>query len=201
MAYQLELRYAELARDEETAIVGAPGGTRQTGDAGTSGTAREMASLQSQLDASVTVDAALYTTYDQLEAGIIQAHKACYDAGGNPSYMIVDSQNASYLPEFVRSTARQRDIGNSTELYHVIDLYASQFGQLDVVLDRFCDDAVLLLDFNYLATPVLRPTTDWELARTGDSINRQILRESTFAVLNDKSCAMVDSVPTNLAAV
>lgn len=62
------------------------------------------------------------------------------------------------------------------------------------------NNAVLLLDFNYLATPVLRATRDWPLAKVGDSDRRQILRESTFAVLNSKAHAIVDNVPTTLTA-
>jgi hypothetical protein len=58
--------------------------------------------------------------------------------------------------------------------------------------------AILLLDFNYLATPVLRATRDWPIAKGGDSDKRQILRESTFAVLNSKAHAIVDAIPNNL---
>ena len=68
-----------------------------------------------------------------------------------------------------------------------------------MILDRNQDDCYLLLDFNYLATPVLRPTADWPIAKAGDSDKRQILRESTYAVLSTKSCAMVDNVTGGLA--
>lgn len=187
-----------MANDEELAIVGAPGGTRQTGAAGDASTAREMASLQSQLDAAVIVDATAFTTVAQLEAGILDAHEATYALGGNPSYLITNPGNARYLANFAYAAGRQRDLRNERQLVNVIDLLVNPFGELDVVLDRNIDDSMLLLDFNYLATPVLRPTTDWPLAKTGDSENRQILRESTYAVLNTEAHAMVDSVPTNL---
>jgi hypothetical protein len=78
------------------------------------------------------------------------------------------------------------------------DNSCNPYGELDVILDRNADDSMTLLDFNYLATPVLRPTTDWPLAKTGDSENRQILRESTFAVLNSEAHAAVINIPTNL---
>ena len=198
MSYQLELRYSELANDEELAIVGAPGGTRQTGAAGDASTAREMASLQSQLAAGVIEDGVGYTTVANLEAGILAAHQSTYELGGNPSYMVCNPGNSLYIADFARQTNRNRDIRNERTVVHVVDLYASPFGELDVILDRHIDDSIVLLDFNYLATPVLRPTTDWPLAKTGDSENRQILRESTFAVLNTEAHAMVDNVPTNL---
>jgi len=93
---------------------------------------------------------------------------------------------------------RHRDIRNEKKIINVIDLYVSNFGELDVVIDRNSDDAVKLIDFNFTQTPVLRATTDWELAKVGDSIRRQILREGTFAVLNDKACGAIDAVPASL---
>jgi hypothetical protein len=201
MSYQLELRYSEMANDEELAIMGKPGGTRQTGDAGSSSTAREMASLISQLDAGVTVDGTTYTTVAHLEDGILAAHLATYDLGGNPSYLITNPANAQYIANFAYAAGRSREIHNGSDdrkLVNVIDLLVNPYGELDVILDRHADDSMTLLDFNYLATPVLRPTTDWPLAKTGDSENRQILRESTYAVLNSEAHAVVVNIPTNL---
>lgn len=198
MAYQLELRYGELANDEELAIMGAPGGSRQTAVAGSSGTGREMASLFVQLDASVTSDGVGYTTTAEAEAGILAAHLATYSAGGNPSYLFTDPARSQHIAAFAYASGRQRDIRNEKQLVNVIDLYVSNYGELDVVLDRNQDDAYYLLDFNYLATPVLRPTRDWPIAKAGDSDIRQILRESTFAVLNTKAHAAIDNIPASL---
>lgn len=198
MAFQLERIYGEMANDEELAVNGAPGGTRQAGAAGTGSTPREMASLVSQLDASVVTDASAFTLIGQLEDAIISAHKTVYEAGGNPGYLVVDPQNSLYISDFARSANRTREIGNEKTVVNVVDLYVSNFGELDVVIDRNSDDAVKGLDFEYLATCVLRPTTDWELAKIGDSMRRQVLREGTFAVLNDKAHFAIDSVPTNL---
>ena len=157
-----------------------------------------MASIHSQLDASVVVDGTAYTTVAQLEAGLLDAHLATYDAGGNPSYLFTNPANAKYISSFAYTAGRQRDIRNERRLVNVIDLYVSHYGELDVVLDRNQDACFLLLDFAYLATPVLRPTDDWPIAKAGDSDKRQILRESTFAVLNTKAHAMVDNIPASL---
>ena len=208
MAYQLELRYGELANDEEFAIVGNPGalGARQVKVAGSSGTGREMASFHNQLDASVVVDSATsqplsmpITTVPQLEADLLAAHLACYNAGGNPSYLMTNPLNAQYISNFAFTAGRQRDIRNERRFINVIDLYASHYGELDVVLDRNQDDCYLGIDFNYFATPVLRPTRDWPIAKVGDADKRQILREATNAVLNTKAHFMVDNIPASLA--
>ena len=198
MAYQLELRYGELANDEELAIIGAPGGTRQVAVAGNSVTAREMASLFVQLDAAVVSDAVAFTTVAELEAALLAAHQATYDLGGNPSYLTVDPARSNHIAAFAYAAGRQRDIHNEKKIVNVIDLYVSNFGELDVILDRNQDDALYLLDFNYLATPVLRPTRDWPIAKVGDADTRQILRESTFAVLNTRAHAAIDNVPASL---
>lgn len=210
MAFQLERIYGELANDEELAVNGAPGGTRQTGAAGDGTTAREMACLFSQLPAAaatgtvqdaggiLNVTGAAITTVANLEASIIDAHRACYEAGGNPSYMVMDPTRSLHISDFARATGRTRDIRNEKTVVNVVDLYVSNFGELDIVIDRHSDDAIKGLDFEYLATAVLRPTTDWELAKVGDSMRRQVLREATFAVLNDTAHFAIDNVADTL---
>lgn len=201
MAYQLELRYGELANDEEMAIVGAPGGTRQTAVAGDASNARKMASIYAQVNAANIIDAATATLVSDLESYLLEAHLATYSDGGNPGYAVTDPLTAGYFAGFALSAGRSRDLRNDKTLVNVIDLYVSTYGELDVVLDRNMtqtNNAILLLDFNYLATPVLRPTRDWPIAKTGDSEKRQILRESTFAVLNTFAHAIVNNVPKNL---
>jgi hypothetical protein len=199
MAYQLELRYGEMANDEELAIMGAPGGTRQTAVAGDATTAREMASFFTQLDGSVTADATAVSTVPALETMLLGVHLAVYGAGGNPSYMFVDPTRSQHIASFAYTAGRSRDLHNEKTLVSVIDLYVSNYGELDVILNRQQDDQIALIDFNYLATPVLRPTRDWPIAKLGDSDVRQILRESTFAVLNTKAHGSVDNVAASLA--
>ena len=56
------------------------------------------------------------------------------------------------------------------------------------MIDRNIEaDTMIGFDPEYAATCILRPTTDWELAKVGDSMRRQVLREGTYAVLNDKA--------------
>ena len=99
------------------------------------------------------------------------------------------------MSSFALASGRQRDIRNERKIVNVIDLYVSTYGELDVVLDRNMEaGTMLLVDFNYTATPVLRPTADWPIAKQGDSDKRQILWEGTFAVLNSRAHAAVTGV-------
>lgn len=187
MAFQLERIYGELANDEEFTVVG----SQQAGNAGTTSVAREMKSLVPQLDASVVLAS---TTATDGEDQVVAAHQACYEAGGNPNTLVVSPSSSVLIAEFAKAAGRNRDIANSKSIYNVVDLYVSPFGELDVVIDRHIEaDVVIGLDPEYAATAILRPTTDWELAKVGDSLRRQVLRESTFCVLNDKAHFAVTS--------
>ena len=202
MAYQLELRYGELANDQEYAAVG----TQQTKVAGqaTDGDApmfipnppaRKMTSFVPQLDASVVVDGSAATDVEGVEEALLSAHLACYMEGGNPSYLVTDPKTAGVVSAMAMAAGRHRDIRNERKIVNVIDLYVSTYGELDVVLDRNMEaGTMLLVDFNYASTPVLRPTADWPLAKVGDSDKRQILWEGTYAVLNSKAHAAVTGV-------
>ena len=207
MAYQLELRYGELANDEEIAIIGSPGGTRQTATVGTQSVARKFACFQVQMLAGTNAASCVVTsaaiTLAALEIDLLTVHEGCYGKGGNPSYLVVPPKVAKYIAAFAGATGRQRDIRNERRIINVVDLYVTPFGELDIVLDRHAENngqggtaenLMAGFDFQYSATPVLRATRDWPLAKTGDAENRQILRESTYSVLNTDACFMVDSI-------
>jgi hypothetical protein len=202
MAYQLELRYGELANDQEWAVVGAQQtqvlGQAADGDAPMytpNPPARKMTSFVPQLDSSVVIDGSGATDAAGVEELLLEAHLATYMAGGNPSYLITDPATAGIVSSFALAAGRQRDIRNERKIVNVIDLYVSTYGELDVVLDRNMEaGTMLLVDFNYAATPVLRPTADWPIAKVGDSDKRQILWEGSFAVLNAKAHAAVTGV-------
>jgi hypothetical protein len=220
MAYQLELRYGELANDQEFAVVG----MSQTKNAGAANAltsdptcypedgvtpqippfpdpqgvvtgARLMESFVPQLDDSVVLDGSGATTPEEVESILLDAHLATYMKGGNPSYLVTDPKTAGIVSSFALAAGRQRDIRNERKIVNVIDLYVSTYGELDVVLDRNMEaGTMLLVDFNYTATPVLRPTADWPIAKMGDSDKRQILWEGTYAVLNTSAHAAVTGV-------
>lgn len=195
MAFQLERIYGELANDEEFAVVGA----QQAGAAGDSSTAREMKSFVPQLAAGVVSDETATTTVAGLEDNLVATHQACYELGGNPGYLVVSPSRSLHISDFARASGRNRDIRNEKTVVNVVDLYVSNFGELDVVIDRNIEaDTMIGFDPEYAATAVLRPTTDWELAKVGDSMRRQVLREGTYAILNDGAHFAMTNVPASL---
>jgi hypothetical protein len=195
MAFQLERIYGELANDEEFAVVG----SQQAGAAGDSSTAREMKSFVPQLAAGVVSNETTTTTVAGLEDNLVATHQACYDLGGNPGYLVVSPSRSLHISDFARASGRNRDIRNEKTVVNVVDLYVSNFGELDVVIDRNIEAGTMIgFDPEYAATAVLRPTTDWELAKVGDSMRRQVLREGTYAVLNDGAHFAMTNVPASL---
>ena len=196
MAYQLELRYGELANDQEYAVVG----VQTAKSAGKADEARMMASFVPQLSDDVVVDGSAAKTAAEVEDLLLSAHLATYMEGGNPSYLVTDPKTAGLVSAMAMAAGRTRDIRNERQIVNVIDLYVSTYGELDVVLDRNMEaGTMLLVDFNYAATPVLRPTADWPIAKVGDSDKRQILWEGTYAVLNDSAHAAVTGVDLDAA--
>jgi len=217
MAYQLELRYGEMANDEELAVIGGPNGTAagQIAVVGSSVAAREMAAIQIQCtngrNGGTLVVASVAITIAALEAEMLLQHELCYDLGGNPGYLVVPPRVATFIAAFAAAAGRERDFGAGYSVVNVVDLYVSPFGELDVVLDRHAvrsgqdgnvnTDGNMMFgcDFQYLATPVLRATRDFALATTGDAMNREIIRESTCAVLNTDAhfviTAINDAIP------
>lgn len=219
MAYQLELRYGELANDEELAIIGGPNGSPQgqTRVAGSSTVGRELESFQQMMisgrngsgTAGITAPLDIVSAaanIDQLEEELLQQHERCYDLGGNPGYLVVPPKVARFIAGFAASAGRERDYGTGRAVVNVVDLYVSPFGELDVIIDRHAqrslqdgntdtDNNIMAgIDFQYLATPVLRATRDFPLARTGDADNREVLRESTFAVLNTDAHFLIGGI-------
>jgi hypothetical protein len=168
----------------------------------------QIETVNTALSANTVGDCTGDTTYTEVETELLDVHEAVYFAGGNPTYLVVSPNKSRVISSFILSGGRSRDIRNERRLVNVVDLYVSNFGELDVVIDRNMvsidttgtvantqTDDMFVLDFNYLATPVLRATRDWPIAKLGDSDRRQILRESTFAVLADLSQGLVTNVP------
>ncbi len=209
MNYQMLKRKLAMIRDEESAVAGdAGGGGRQTGVAGDASTERELTSVYSQVDSGnilfatadrLTGGTAITTTLE-LETVMIETMQALFDGGGDGQYIITDSLVAGYFPTFALSAGRNVDVVGG-ELFNYVDIYRSQFGSYDVVIDRSMTNtahAMLLMDFEYSETPILDPTQDYALAKDGDRERREIVRESTYALTNSKAAAIVDKIPAAL---
>ena len=162
----------ELKRDLEFTFVGRNGaavaGVETT-------TAREMASALNMIDAgNVIAGGAAALT----ETMLLNAHKAIFNAGGEPDILMIKPADALIVAGFAAATGRMRDFRDQKTITNVVDLYVSPWGDLRVVINRF-----LLATVAFLYSPdmfkkaVLRPWTRETLAKDGDAVRTMVVGE------------------------
>jgi len=123
--------------------------------------------------------------------------KSVWNAGGNPTMIMVGPFNKQKLSGFTGNSTRF-DAGADATLYTSVDVYASDFGQLQVVPNRFSRDRdAWVLDMDYWGVAFLRDFTMHELSKTGDSEKRQLLLEATLESRNEAASGVVADVTTS----
>jgi hypothetical protein len=206
IAYQIAKRAKELKRDMEATITGNQ--AEVTGDAST---ARKLGSLGAWVATNDDLSSAgspasggagntARTDGTQrvfTEASLKSVIKSVWNAGGDPSMIMVGPFNKQKLSGFTGNSTRF-DAGADATLYTSVDVYASDFGQLQVVPNRFSRDRdAYVLDMNYWAIAFLRDFTMHELSKTGDSEKRQLLVEATLESRNEAASGMVADLTTS----
>lgn len=206
MAYQMEKRMKELKRDIEAALT-----DNGAFVAGNDTTARELAGFPAWLTTNtsfgggagadpVTIGSTARTdgtqrafTEDLLKAVL----QDCFTNGGNPSMAVVGAFNKRKASEFTGSATRM-DKSEDKKLYAAIDVYVSDFGEVKFVPDRFSRARdCLLIDPEFAATAYLRPFDTVDLAKTGDTVRKQILAELTLEMKNEAAHGGVYDLTTS----
>ena len=205
IAYQIAKKAKELKRDMEAMLT-----TNNAEVAGNATTAREMGSLGAWV---ITNDnkAADGTTGSGIgntartdgtqraftEAQLKDVIKSVWNAGGDPSMIMCGPVNKQKLSGFTGNSTRF-DAGADATLYTSVDVYASDFGQLQVVPNRFSRDRdAYVLDMEYFGVAFLRDFSMHELAKTGDSEKRQLLVEATLESRNEAASGLVADLTTS----
>ena len=205
IAYQIAKKAKELKRDMESTltsnnleVTGSASAARQLGalgswvvtndDLGASG-----ASGAGAGNAAHTNGTQRAFTESQLKSVI----KSVWNAGGDPSMIMVGPFNKQKLSGFTGNSTRF-DAGADATLYTSVDVYASDFGQLQVVPNRFSRDRdAYVLDMDYWGVAFLRDFSMHELAKTGDSEKRQLLVEATLESRNEAASGSVMDLTTS----
>jgi hypothetical protein len=205
LAYQIAKRAKELKRDMEATITG---NIAEVG--GNSTTARKMGTLGSWVTTNDDLASdgasgagagnAAHTDGTQrafTEAQLKSVIKSVWNAGGDPSMVMVGPFNKQKLSGFTGNSTRF-DAGADATLYTSVDVYASDFGQLQVVPNRFSRDRdAYVLDMEYWGRAFLRDFSMHELAKTGDSEKRQLLVEATLESRNEAASGLVADLTTS----
>ena len=134
------------------------------------------------------------TDRDLTLAMIDEAMQAAYTDGGQPNMLVVSPAKKVAFSDLNGGSVATNQINytapREAAIVGSVSLYLSDFGQLNVVIDRFAsDDRVYLLDSDYASICTL-PSRNFavsELARTGDSEKFQIVTEWTLKVSAPKA--------------
>ena len=206
IAYQIAKRAKELKRDMEATVTG-----NQAEVTGNASTARKLGSLGAWVATNDDLSSAgspasggagntARTDGTQrvfTEASLKSVIKSVWNAGGDPTMVMVGPFNKQKLSGFTGNSTRF-DAGADATLYTSVDVYASDFGQLQVVPNRFSRDRdAWVLDMNYWGVAFLRDFTMHELAKTGDTEKRQLLVEATLESRNEGASGLVADLTTS----
>ena len=213
-SYQLAKRGREIKRDMEFALT-----RNQASSAGGTGTARSLASLESWLATNKTsvgtgtaqttpgfssgtvlapTDSTVQGTFTR--ASLNDVIQKCWTEGGDPKIIMVGPFNKTVASTFSNIATLYKNVpGNSQgTILAGADLYVSDFGQHQIVPNRFQRDrTVLVLDMEYLGVATLRDMETTPLAKTGDSDRTQLLTEFTLVVKNEKASGKVTDCTTS----
>ena len=109
---------------------------------------------------------------------------------------MVGPHNKQVVSQFTgRSQARQ-NIG-ANKIQAAADLYASDFGDIKVIPNRFSRErSAIVMDPEYASVAFLRPIFTYDLAKTGDSIRKDMRVEYTLEMRNEAAFGVIADINT-----
>lgn len=205
MDYQKAKSMKELKRDVESALL-----NNNAKVAGNDTTARELAGVESWIATNTSAggsgadptgdgtDARTDGTQRAFTEALLQGVIAgCADSGGEPDVIMVGSFNKQALSAFTGNATRFTQSAEQT-LMPAIDVYKSDFGELQVVYNRFSRArSALVLDTDMWAMAVLRDFQSTPLAKSGDYEREQVLVEYTLEAREEAANGIVADLTTS----
>lgn len=209
LAKQIAYKLKELKRDMESMLT-----DNVAASAGSSGTARSSAGLPAFLRTNVSrgTGGADGTTSGSGDSGYVNAAATdgttraitetllksviadCWSQGAEPSVVICGASQKQAISAFTGNATRFKEAEDS-KINAAIDVYISDFGELQIVPSRFSRSRdVLVLDPNYARVTYLNPTSQKELARTGHAERRLISVEYGLQVDNEKAHGVIADI-------
>jgi hypothetical protein len=135
------------------------------------------------------------TTRDFTEELLKVQLRSAWNNGGDPDKIFVGGKQKQAMSTFAGNATRM--IGaEDKELVAAIDVYRSDFGDLQIMPNRYSDPdtnngTAFILQCDMWALSYLRQFQIHPLAKTGDSEREQILVEYTLEARNEKASAAV----------
>lgn len=174
MAHQLAKASKELKRDMETSLL-----ADNAAAAGNATTARETRGAANWITSNVTDAGTSGTHAAVVEADIIAVAEATWNAGGEPSTMLLGATNKKLVTAMSGRADAVRSVSDDNmSIYNAVDVYVSDFGTFNITLDRYCDqDVVYFLDHDMWSVDYLRDFQTVDIAKEGDSEKKMLLVE------------------------
>lgn len=201
LAYSMSMRAKEIKRDMETAICG-----KQNKTAGDATTARATRGVESWISTNASRGTSGANSSGAVtdgtqrvftEAMLKDVLQQCFDAGADPSVVVVGGFNKQKISGFTgRASARQMIDANTIEAG--VDIFASDFGQLAIQPSRFSRGrSALCLDANFVSVAYLRDFETYELGKTGDASTQAILAEWGVCMHEEAAHGIVADLTTS----
>jgi hypothetical protein len=183
MAYQMSLAALELKRDMEYGLLQQTSGSSPRAvksvrywvtDNTDNGGGSWAAGAYNTTDGTAPTDG---TQRAFTEAQLKNVLQKIYTAGGDPDTILLPPAAKQTFSTFTGNATRF-DKSEDAKLYASIDVYVSDFGELTAVPSRFQRTRdVFVLQSDKWALAYLRPFQPFDLATTGDAVNKQIVAE------------------------
>ena len=211
LAYQIAKRSAELKRDQEyTMLQGA------VAAAGNTTTARGTASLQAfiktnydmqtnganpsytTVPTSARTDGNVRTFTETILKNVVQQ---VWTSGGTPKILMTGPVNKQRVSGFSGIASARYNLNGGDRPATIIgaaDIYVSDFGQIQVVPNRFQRERdAFVIDPDYAKVTTLRPYQQIELAKTGDAEKRMLIVEWGHKVLAENAHGIAADLVTS----
>ena len=165
-------------------------GVSQAAVVGSASAARKMASADQMI--TTTLDAGSNSTDALTEAKLLTLHQTCYEAGSDPSILMVKPADAGIISGFTTASSRTRDFGQSKTLTAAVEVLVTSFGTLRVLINRNqLGSLAYLIDPSMWKQCQLRPFTRTLLAKTGDSDHHFVVGETSLKHSSFASCGKI----------
>ncbi len=200
LAFQVVKAAKELKRDMEKIITG-----NQARVVGNSSTARKLRSLESWyttntnrattgtagVSGSTSAAATDGTQRAFTETLVKDVIQQVYVAGGNPDCIMLGPINKQVFSGFTGGATKFTETKDKA-LNAVVDIYVSDFGDMKVIPNRFQRDRTAhILQKDMWSIAYLQPHNVQDLAKTGNSMKKQVLAEYTLVAKNEAASGVV----------
>jgi len=188
-AYQAAKAMKVLATDIEKTLHDG------TGNSGASGTARELKGVRAAISTNTVTAATGTTTAALTVTKLDELLRTIWVQGGTPNAIYVNGTQKEAVGKF--STPITRNIDASSKRFtQVVNVYDSNYGPLDIVLDRYATSSELLaIQEDQFKVSFLRPVYVKSLPDNGGGMKGLVEAEYTLEYGNEKASGKI----TNLA--